>query len=217
MVAEKYREDYDGEYVITNTTWANGEKIQDREWVPNTVTNNQISDRAIILYSTEIKQKYDPKKLPQHRGGLLGKKKLQVYAVDSAILDLPADFGVSSDRAVLEDIIHGNFNQRTICYTNTSNCIRYPGNFHLVPYSPGMSSQSLAVYLACFDGHKEVFIYNFSQYEDDSIVKQMAQVFKTYRGTKFYIVDQINSIPSQWNIVNVSLMSIRDWLYYCDV
>lgn len=218
MITEKYRADYDGEYVITKTIWTNGEKQQDREWVPNTVTNNQISDRAIVLYSSEIKQKYDPRRLTQHRGGLLGKKKLQIYAVDSAILDLPADFGITSDRAILEDIIHRDFNQRTVCYTNTTNCVRYPGEFHLIPYSPGMSSHALAVYLACFDGHKEVFLYNFNQLEDASILKQMAQVFNTYRSTKFYLVDQNVQLPSHWkNFNNVSFMSIRDWIFHCDI
>lgn len=218
MITEKYRADYDGEYVITKTIWSDGEKKQEREWVPNTITNNHISERAIVLYSTEVKQNYDPRRLPEHKGGLLGKKKLQIYAVDNVILDLPADFGVTSDRALLEDILHRDFNQRTICYTNTSNCIKYPGEFYLVPYSPGMSSEALAIYLACFDGHKEVFMYNFSKLEDVSIIKQMAQVFKIYRGTKFYLVDQNVQLPSHWkSLSNVEFMSVRDWIFHCDI
>lgn len=218
MITEKYRADYDGEYVITKTIWSDGEKKQEREWIPNTVTNNHISERAVILYSTEVKQKYDPRRLTEHKGGLLGKKKLQIYAVDGVILDLPADFGVTSDRPLLENILHRNFNQRTICYTNTTNCVKYPGEFYLVPYSPGMCSEALAVYLACFDGHKEVFIYNFNKLEDMAVVKQMAQVFKTYRGTKFYLVDQNNQLPAQWKIFNnVEFMSIRDWIFHCDI
>ena len=81
-----------------------------------------------------------------------------------------------------------------------------------------MISQAVALYLACFDGHKEVFVYNFSQYDDMNVIKQMAQVFKTYRGTKFYIVDQNNLCPAQWkSLSNVSFMTIRDWIFYCDI
>ena len=49
MIQERYRKDYDGEFVILNTRVVNGEKIQDKEWIANPIENQHISSRAAII------------------------------------------------------------------------------------------------------------------------------------------------------------------------
>ena len=39
MITERYRKDYTGEFIITNTSWAGGKKRTQREWMPNPIEN----------------------------------------------------------------------------------------------------------------------------------------------------------------------------------
>ena len=76
MIEERYRADYDGEFVILETKWSGGKKEQTREWVPNPIENQHISGRATCILSNIDQFRYDYRKLENHRGGLLGGKKI---------------------------------------------------------------------------------------------------------------------------------------------
>ena len=39
---ERYRTDYDGEFVIVSNTIENGKKHQEREWIENPIKNNNL-------------------------------------------------------------------------------------------------------------------------------------------------------------------------------
>ena len=49
----RYRQDYDGEFVIVETRWSAGKKEQKREWVPNPI-ENQIQK---LLYREPVHSK----------------------------------------------------------------------------------------------------------------------------------------------------------------
>ena len=51
MIESRYRRDYDGEFVITETRVADGTTQQTREWVPNAIENHHISGRAAVIGS----------------------------------------------------------------------------------------------------------------------------------------------------------------------
>ena len=51
MIAERYRTDYTGEFLITQATWSGGKKRQKREWVANPIENQHISGRAVCIGS----------------------------------------------------------------------------------------------------------------------------------------------------------------------
>ena len=78
---ERYRTDYAGEFIVTNSRWANGHKEQTREWIPNPIDNQHISGRAACIGNTFEQGIFDYTRLQRHRGGLLGSKKLQTYGV----------------------------------------------------------------------------------------------------------------------------------------
>ena len=48
-MSERYRTDYDGEFVITVNTITNGKKVQEREWIANPIENQHISGRAAVI------------------------------------------------------------------------------------------------------------------------------------------------------------------------
>ena len=46
---EKHRQDYDGEHILIKTTFQNGKKVEQREWMENPITNQHISGRAAVI------------------------------------------------------------------------------------------------------------------------------------------------------------------------
>jgi len=50
MSIERYREDYSGEFVITKTTFKNGKKVQEREWIDNPITNSHFSNKSNLYW-----------------------------------------------------------------------------------------------------------------------------------------------------------------------
>lgn len=218
MIQERYRRDYDGEFVIVNTVFRDGQKHQEREWVANPIENQHLSGRAVVVCDTKKILSYDPKLLKKHKGGLLGKKKLQTYGIHKVWKDLTCDFLVSLDFNNLKEIVESNYDELNIVYTNARYCIQQPGHFYLIPHGVKNDDTSVACYLAAFDGHQEIFIINFEQWESTKACEYLSLIFQAYPATKFIFVsltdrrsDLIKNCP------NTSYMYVDEWVSYCDV
>ncbi len=46
---ERYRKEYDGEFVIVENKISGGKKYQEREWIDNPIENQHISGRAAVI------------------------------------------------------------------------------------------------------------------------------------------------------------------------
>jgi hypothetical protein len=104
MIQTRYRADYEGEFVITETRWAAGKKHQIREWIANPIENHHLSGRAICIGSDFFHTSFDYTRLQRHRGGLLGSKKLQTYGVGSITHNMRLDFAVELQQHNLDNI-----------------------------------------------------------------------------------------------------------------
>ena len=192
----RHRSDYDGEFILTKTTFTGGRKEQTREWVPNPISNQHISGRAAVLGKDTDKTLFDYRILQNHMGGLLGSKRLQLYGTGECWREMKVDFYVN------------------ICLDN-------PGLFYTIPYYPTVDSQALAVYLAAFDGHQEVFLLGYNK---DSMRNsghsewEVNQVIRTYRNVKFWLVGVKSNMPEIWRRNrNVAHMDYRTFISHCDV
>ena len=216
----RYRHDYDGEFVIVETKWSGGKKEQKREWVPNPIENQHISGRATCILSAIDQFRYDYRKLESHRGGLLGSKKLQNYSTGHTARDMRLDFTVEIDSAELAEIINRKYQEKNIVYTTTRQCLIHPGEFYLIPYNPNMCIEALVVYLAAFDGHKEVFIIGANTdmtASNNTWADQVGRVIDLYRSTNFIAVGNSATVPESWyNLPNFKTMEYREFLSYCD-
>lgn len=221
MIQPRYRREYEGEFVITQSRWINGAKQQDREWIPNAIENHHISGRAAVIGSTVDLEKFDYRKLLRHKGGLLGKKRLQTYGSGPLWNNMKFDFFVSTNRYELESIQQQGYSIENIVFTDAKNCIRYPKNFYLIPYTPPISHFAAAIYLAAFDGHSEIFLlgYNCSTpYLDSGHHRQINEIFQAYDSTNFILVGVAANMPDEWrNNRNVQSMDYRSFISYCDV
>jgi hypothetical protein len=226
IMQARFRSDYPGEFVVVNTVWENGKRTEQREWIANPIDNQHISGRAVCIGSRDSLQSPFPMGidytiLQRHRGGLLGTLKVQTYGVGSIAEDMRLDFAVDVDSAQLKKLVDTKYYENHVVYTTARNCIDNPGNFYLIPQSPRLLMPALPVYLAAFDGHTEIFLLGYSkqmQFDNPRWFDQVNDVFSSYTGVKFYLVGEPTIMPDSWlECVNVSTMSYRDFIGYCDV
>lgn len=217
----RYRTDYAGEFVILETRWGAGKKEEAREWIPNPIDNYHLSGRAACIGSNLDQWQFDYTRLQRHRGGLLGSKKLQTYGTGLIAQQMRLDFAVETNTDNLAAILATGYQQDNIVYTTARNCISYPGEFYLIPYKPRLIDMTIAVYLAAFDGHQEVFLLGYTdESPGDSLnwQAQLAEVFLAYPGVKFYLVGESSRMPDHWvDCFNTQVMTYPEFISYCDV
>lgn len=216
----RYRTDYAGEFVILESKWAGGKKEETREWIPNPIENHHLSGRAACIGSNIDKAYYDYTRLQRHRGGLLGSKKLQNYGTGAIAQEMRLDFTVETNHDNLNKILETNYQRDNIVYTTARNCIIYPGEFYLIPYNPRLIDMATIIYLAAFDGHKEVFMLGYNDLtRADSLNWQarITSIFSAYTGVKFYLVGESTRMYDEWvDCDNVQPMTYPDFISYCD-
>jgi len=216
----RYRADYPGEFIILESKWSGGKKSEVREWIPNPIENQHISGRAACIGSQIDRYRFDYTRLARHRGGLLSSKKLQTYGTGNIALEMSLDFTVETDANRLDVIRNTGLQTNNVIYTTSRNCIRSPGEFYLIPQRPLIVDLATIIYLAAFDGHKEIFLIGYNKELSggrDSWIKDIANIFESYP-TQFYLVGEPTNMPDSWlECNNVRTMDYQGWISYCDV
>ena len=221
MIREQYRSDYEGEFVITESRWSGGKKSQNREWVENPIKNQHISGRAACIASDVDKERFDYTRLQRHKGGLLGSKKLQTYGTGSITKEMRLDFAVEINKPILQDILDRAYSTDNIVYTTTRNCLVNPGEFYLIPYNTLMAMEALILWLAAFDGHKEIYMIGYNNLTNGTISEWMSHVntvISVFPSVKFTLVGEETIMPVEWRKnANVECMTHRGFVTHCDV
>jgi hypothetical protein len=217
----RYRTDYLGEFVILETKWSGGKKSETREWIANPITNHHLSGRAACIGSALDHVHFDYTRLQRHRGGLLGSKKLQTYGTGNIAQQMRLDFAVETNIDNLTKILETGYQANNIVYTSPRYCIAHPGEFYLIPLRPRIVDLATLIYLAAFDGHKEIFMLGYTDETaggHNEWMQQIANIFAAYSGTKFYLIGEPTRMPDAWvNCPNTQTMTYRDFIGYCDV
>ena len=229
-MSERYRTHYDSEFVIVSNKIQGGKKYQEREWIDNPIQNQHISGRAAVIghgdsrYTTKLHGKFNLcNNIEKHKGGHLARKRLQSYGAEKVWEEMICDFYVEFDVPTLEKLIETKYNEKTSVYSNARNCINSPGEFYLVPYGERGRSVAVAAWLACFDGHDEVYLIgvdgtNAAGEVDETTVHQFNRVITSYPGVKFVYVSDSISPPSVWKEnVNFSQCTYGNFVSKCDI
>lgn len=233
-----YRSDYAGEDILVNTTYRNSVWEYEYETVPNRVTNIQFSNRACIIGNGESRRAFDLKYLRNHRGGA-GQLAIQTYGCNALYRDFAPHFLVATGDAMIEEIANSGYCEDHIVYSNAKNLLNHPGKFYLVPQDLQYNAGALATYLACFDGHKMIFLLgfdgatNYNAYEgtanygpvgeilDDTYwIKSMEIVMRVYNDVEFIRVVPIESWrqPAAWQALpNFRQIDWKSWATLADL
>ena len=217
----RYRADYPGEFVVIESRWISGKKEEKREWIPNPIENQHISGRAACIGSTFDQGTFNYTMLQRHRGGLLGSKKLQTYGVGEIAQQMRLDFTVETDTTNLNSILNTKYQETNTVYTTPRNCIAYPGEFYLIPQNPHLLDIAQILYLAAFDGHREIFMLGYNHetvVEHPTWSNQCRTVMDAYPGVVFYMVGESTNMPEVWmEASNGRNLTYREFISYCDV
>jgi hypothetical protein len=216
----RYRTDYPGEFIILESKWSGGKKSETREWIPNPIENQHISGHAACIGSKIDREYFDYTRLVRHRGGLLSSKKLQTYGVGDIGLEMRLDFTVETNADQLTKLHEQGLQQDSIIYTTARNCIKYPKEFYLIPQRTQMVDLATVVYLAAFDGHREIFLLGYNRDTAggrNTWIQEITNIFRAYP-VNFYLVGVSSNMPDEWlDCANVRTLTYRDWISHCDI
>lgn len=205
-ISKMYRSDYVGEEIVTTLVHTGQEWVPSKEWIPNAVINNQTSRQAVIIGNGLSRINFPLNKVMTHFGGLLGAKKVQTYGCNALYRDYTPDFLVVSgykDGMVRELALSGYCDSQ-IVYADAEHIQQYPNKFYLIPQDPGYNAGSIAAYLACFDGHKKVFLLGFDGQDQDG------SNYNMYAGTANYGAAKSGQSPMFWDQAMKKLFDTYD-------
>lgn len=234
MIAERYRRDYQGEFVIQTTTMRDGVKHQDRVWVPTPIENHHITGYAAVIGTNVDRDRFNHTRLQRHRGGLRASRKLFTYGTGDVWRDMRLDYYASTDQSHLDQIQQRTvfevtplltrelrYHDVTKVYTSSSKWLDNDGKFLLMPHSPLLSDPALPVYLAAFDGVREIYLlgYNREVVAQDPIWhRDILHVMKIYPSVRFVLVGTPSNMPPEWLALrNVDAITHRRFITHCDV
>jgi hypothetical protein len=79
----------------------------------------------------------------------------------------------------------------------------------------------LPVYLAAFDGHKEIFLVGYNKNTPPEVLKweeQIARIIRAYPATIFTLIGREQNMFESWlDCVNTRIFDYRTFVTYCDV
>lgn len=220
-----YRSDYTGERVVTQLNYQNGDWKSESEWIPSGVENIHTTSQALIIGGGKSWQEgqfeFDLRHIKNHKGGLLGANRLQTYGTNQLYKKFTPDFLIIDNDEALE-VVQSGYTRDHIVYAHAPQILEYPGKFYLIPQDPSWNAGAIATYLACFDGHKKVFLMGFDgrQGEDAFYEKAMAIVFNLYSDVDFIRVCPTPNyyMPESWKFVaNLRQVDFRGFVLEADI
>lgn len=238
-----YRKDYTGEEILLNTVYRNSVWEYEYETVPNRVTNIQISNAACIIGNGESRKDFRLDwHLKNHRSAG-GRRNLQTYGCNALYRDFEPTFLVATGEQIIKELVDSHYPLNHIVYANSKSLLQHPGYFYLIPQDLYYNAGALATYLACFDGHKTVFLLGFDNgaganinnniyagtncyqpadynWDDTYFIKVMELIMKTYDDVQFYRVmpNKEWRQPSEWlALPNYQQINFTEWSYMADL
>ena len=187
-----YRSTYAGEQVVTTLTLENNEWIPETEYVANSVFSSHTTTQAIAFGNGDTRKEFDLVHIKNHKGGLLGVDKLQSYGCNDFYKEFTPDFLVAVGDEHVKAIADSGYTDDHIVYAHGEHVINYPGKFYLIPQNISYDAGSIAAYMACFDGHKKVFLMGYDGYTVDNEIatsefwlKALLSIMNTYNEVDF--------------------------------
>jgi hypothetical protein len=202
-VAKSYRKDYTGEDIIVERKKEGTHWYETVETVPNAVTNNQISNRAVVVGNSPTRLEFNLQNLKKF-SGLLGADTLQTYGCNALYRDFTPDFLVAHGNDIVKELAESEYIKDNIVYTNAIHLLEYPNKFYLIPYNPYADAGTTAAYIAAFDGHKKIYLLGFDEQDSENYN------FNVYAGTNGYDAVDAEILSDTWITNRVELFNLYD-------
>lgn len=224
-ITQLFRDDYTGEDVITKLTYKDSKWNEERSRVENSVINVHSTTQALVVGGGKSWQEgefaFDMSHVKRHKGGLYGTNRLQTYGTNLVYKKFKPDFLVVDDDVAERAVQDGAVND-IIVYAHAKKILEFPGRFYLIPQDPSWNAGAIAAYMACFDGHKKIFLMGFDGRQGDDVYyeRSMVEVFKLYPEVEFVRVAPTTTyyMPELWKyLANVRQVDYRGFIIEADL
>lgn len=239
-----FRKDYTGEHVVTTKTYENGASILEREWIPSTVTNKDHTRHAVVMGNGKSRLDFNVAPIFYHRGGYLGQRKMETYGCNALYRNYTPDMLIVTSDIIAKEIAETDYPKNNVVFANQKNIKKYPGNFHLIPHNEYKDAGTTALRLACFDGHKKVYMIGFDgqnlPHENNNVYadtpgynksneiidfsdweKNLLEVMTTYSDVEFIRVTYRFDYPLPTELLNYApnfrSINYRDFVFEVDL
>jgi hypothetical protein len=216
-----YRSNYAGENIITQLTLSGGEWNPTTEFVPNAVSNTYTTNQAVAIGNGESRLQFDLNYIASHQGGLLGVNRLQSYGCNALYRDFTPDFLIATGDAIIDEIATSGYTDNNIVYANANALLKYPNKFYLIPQNIQFDAGALAAYMACFDGHRKVFLIGYDQYDTHGHINNVYKDTNGYPGNadkengEFYAVSLRDVMTTYSDVEFVRVMpQSTHWVHH---
>ena len=226
-IKQLYRSNYSGESVVTQLTLESGEWNPTTETVPNSVFNSHTTTQAVAIGNGPTRKVFDLSHIANHKAGLGGADRLQSYGCNQLYKEFTPDFLIAVGDENVKDIVDSGYCANNIVYANGDALLSYPGKFYLVPQNVYYDAGSLAAYMACFDGHKKVFLLGYDSYTAQQdhpnqtfFMQTMSTVIKAYSDVDFVRVMPVDtySVNSEFDrLPNFRQINYRAFVLEADI
>lgn len=246
-VEKKYRRTYVEEDVIVEGVLDGQKWTFTSETVPNQVANTQLSNKAVVIGNGLTRNDVDFTKLIGHRSGLLGAETFQFYGCNAAYRDLTPDFLVVTSPVICKELSTHAYTTSHVVYTDHECLKKYPNKFYLIPHNLYTDAGTLALRLACFDGHTKIYMvgmeghdtdgYNYNVYagtpgyegahrtkqqtiDSATWARDKAEVMKVYDNVEFTLVSKTGRLPvhASWKALpNFNQINTREFVLQNDL
>lgn len=153
--------EYEGEFIIHETRIENGKRVEDREWIPRTLLNDDHRGYAIVVGNGASRKGFKLSMIQNHSGGLLANMRCQTYGCNAVYRDFTPSFLLANNPAMVQEIVDSGYADENIVYSSAQQLVKHPGKLHLIPQNVNMNTGALATYMAAFDQHKHIYLIGF--------------------------------------------------------
>lgn len=236
-----YTADYEGEMISTGVSWRDRKNPEHMHWVDKNIINDDHDKIAHVLgnSSSRINKYFDLNFLKGQVGGKEGVRSVgQTYGCNLLYRDFAPDFLIVKNRDLANEIANSDYCEENIVYSNVKNILDHQGKFYLYPQDYSACIGSLALRLACADGHKTIYMVGMDTYsaDDDNVYnkeygdvpyeqvnnklwKEYSQIMLVYDDVQFFICSDISydlPDPFKW-IPNVGKLHWMEYISHANL
>lgn len=219
-----YRSTYTGENVVTTLSLNNSEWNPETEFIPKGVFNTFATKQALAIGNGSSRNDFPLIHIANHKAGFGGANRLQTYGCNGLYKHFVPDFLIVVGDDTIAEIANTEYTNEHIVYVNSQHLQQHPGKFYMIPQNLPFDAGSLALYMACFDGHKKIYMLGYDSHSEHQMgtfwEKTLLTVMSTYSDVEFIRVmpTSLWSIPAGLeSLLNFRQIGFREFVLEADI
>jgi hypothetical protein len=199
-IKKLYRTNYSGENSISEMTYTNSSWVKTVNFVSGAGQASEPKGAAIVFGNGPSRTEL----YPQLFDLIKNDGTMKTYGCNAIMRDFTPDFVCASD-AVMTEFLDEGYCDKTVVYGTSKMREQHPEKFYFIPQNPNWNMGATAAYLACFDGHKKVFLMGHDTFSDHPDFQ-----LNVYTGTLGYEQEHSTTTEGYFEHTMLAVMNLYD-------